>query len=493
MTGRNAPCPCGSNKKYKKCCERVVAFSIAKQTKCKKEKTWFVELHKNLIQWFQQRWSYQSQNKWSLHYKQLLQLPLNQPIPQQYTVSFHYWLLFDARCMASQRPVDQWLSTVRIPPEKERLIHSFKDLSLSCYEVLDIRNKTMCFRSLLDDIEFEIHKEKEHTSFVKGHLIFTRLLRLGNHYQLVGPYTSFVHEMRGEILVQLEEFNHQDEESQEYTTRNHIWRVLGYSVKRAEELERIEKLISSSDRLFESAKESAFLDLVETKEPINQGLPLQIMQHIEQFFVTFVSSLQKKTQALYGDSMERLFRFLSERFGQVFEWKHLDEENLTHFLTVWYLDRTFSTPAAAKIFLNTIKNFFRWLASEQISDVYVHVFKKVYISLIRVLPVTTEARKWLRENAVSPDMRNKSVSAIADLYQLTISPSGPMLLVGNKWVSVQLNGFPPMWSENRFWIRGSIQKINAECVFTHIDNVYPAVQQQEETSIKPSLRYIENN
>lgn len=50
-----------------------------------------------------------------------------------------------------------------------------------------------------------------------------------------------------------------------------------------------------------------------------------------------------------------------------------------------------------------------------------------------------------------------------------------------------------MWSENRFWIRGSIQKINAECVFTHIDNVYPAVQQQEETSIKPSLRYIENN
>jgi hypothetical protein len=307
-----------------------------------------------------------------------------------------------------------------------------------------------------------------------------------NHFSLVGPYTSSVHEMRGEILVQLEKFNHREEENREYTTSHPIWQVLD-SAKYAEELE---KIMASSNQLLE-ADQVALLDLVKSHHKEHKGLPFEIMQQLEQFFLTCVSPLQEKTQELYGDSLELLFRYLKERFGSTFQWDMLDEENLTHFFSVWYLDHVSSTPTASKIFLNTIKHFFRWLAREKISSIYQHIFQKIYLSLIRSLPTTIEARKWLKENAVHNDERVYQTPALTDLYQLSVSSTGPVLLVGDKWVPVKLNGFPPMWAENRFWIRGSIQKRNAESVFTKIENVYPVFELSEEI-VYPSLRYIEN-
>ncbi|SHE63214.1 SEC-C motif-containing protein [Seinonella peptonophila] len=492
MAGRNDPCPCGSHKKYKKCCERVIAFSQAEQVKARREREWFMQGKSELVHWFKKHWSDEKHCKWSSHFKELLQLEQDQPIPQHFYVSFAYWLLFDACCMEGERPVDRWIRSFPVPTEQERLIHSFKDLSLSCYEVIDIREERMLFHRLFDGVKIEIHT-CQHSTFEKGDLVFTRLIRFGNHYQFVGPYTSFVHEMRGEILVQLEKFNHPDEEHKDYTTRNHVWRVLGYSIQRAKELERIEELVAASEDVLGSVDDSVILDAMEQKEANQKpGLPLKIMQQLEQFFVTCVSPLQKKTQSLYGDSFELLFRFLSDRYGQSFDWKQLDRDTLIHFFTVWYLDHVSTTPTSSKIFLNTMKTFFRWLAAEKISDIYHQFFQPVYLALIRTLPITIEARKWLRINGVTSTQRGQGPPVLTDLYQLAISSSGPVLLVGNKWISVRLSGFPPMWEENRFWIRGSIQKVNAESVFTHIENVYPAVMVEESNSPQP-LRYIENS
>ena len=156
----------------------------------------------------------------------------------------------------------------------------------------------------------------------------------------------------------------------------------------------------------------------------------------------------------------------------------LNEEALIHFLSVWYLDRNHPSPVAAKVFLNTLKKLFRWLSEENISDVY-ETFKRVYIALIRTLPITIEARNWLKKNGVNAQNQNQKSREEIKLYQLTTSSSGPVIFTDKKWIPVKLNGFPPMWAENIFWVRGSITKIDGQWVFSKIENVYPFISWAE--------------
>lgn len=286
----------------------------------------------------------------------------------------------------------------------------------------------------------------------------------------IGPYISFVHEMRGEILVQLEKYNQHDKGSQEFTARNNGWRVLGWSIKRAKELEKVEKFVVSQDVFeIENLHTQPFVE----QEAHSQGLSVTIMGHFDQFFMTCVSPLQKRTQELYGRSMELLYQYLSTRFGKSFEWSMLNEEVLLHFLTVWYLDHNRPTPVASKVFLNTLKKLFMWLTEEKIAEVY-PIFRRVYCSLIRLLPITIEARKWMKENGIQPKLHSTDQEKVG-IYQLTTSSSSPVVLVDDKWVPIRLNGYPPMWEENSFWVRGSLIENNGNRWFTRIDNVYPVV------------------
>lgn len=473
MVGRNDPCPCGSGKKYKKCCERVVTIRHAEGLREGRDRDLLKNLLADLNQWFHQYWKMEKQSKWSHRFKELLHLPLQDPVPQSFSFSFQYWLLFDAPCVQNKRPVELWASTVRRTPEKERVLKSYLDSKLTCYEIIDIREESMLFRSLLDGVEYEVIRGD---AVPRERIVFTRLIRLGNRYELFGPYTSFVHEMRGEILVQLEKFNHLDQEQQEYTAREQGWQVLGWSMRRAQELETMEKLAPATPEMVDSIRETLFWPTVEyTSE--RPGLPIKIMQQLEQFYVTQVNPLQKGTQQFYSRSLEMLFDYLSMRFGQSFQWSLLTEEVLIHFFSIWYLDRGNTTPMASKIFLNTLKNLFRWLYNQGISNVYLH-FKKVYTMLIHKLPTTIDARKWLMEHAMETEP-NRPGALVQNMFMLAISAAGPMLLVGEQWVPLQLRAFPAIWSDERFWIRGTVRMSENNCAFTQIENVFPMTLMEE--------------
>ncbi|SDY70618.1 YecA family protein [Thermoactinomyces sp. DSM 45892] len=476
MVGRNEPCPCGSGKKYKKCCERVVTIRHAEGLREGRDRDLSKKLLADLNQWFHPYWKMEKQSKWGHRFKELLHLPLQEPVPQSFSFSFHYWLLLDAPCVQNKRPVELWASTVRRTPEKERVLTSYLDSKLTCYEMIDVREDSMLFRSLLDGVEYEVIRGEE---VPRERIVFTRLIRLGNRYELFGPYTSFVHEMRGEILVQLEKFNHLDQEQQKYATREQGWQVLGWSMKRAQELEKAEKLApASTPEMVDSIRETLFWPNVEyTSE--QSGLPIKIMQQLEQFYVSQVNPLQKRTQQFYSKSLEVLFDYLSKRFGQSFQWSMLNEEAFIHFFSIWYLDSGKATPMASKIFLNTLKNLFQWLYNQGISNIYLH-FKKVYSILIHKLPTTIEARTWLAEHAIDTEETDHTGTMIQNMFMLGISGTGPVLLIGERWVPVQLRAFPAIWSDERFWIRGTIQMSGNHCIFTHIENVYPMTLMEEE-------------
>ncbi|SFJ06779.1 SEC-C domain-containing protein [Thermoflavimicrobium dichotomicum] len=470
MLSRNKPCPCGSGRVYKSCCERVVTIQIAEKIREHKEKVWKNECLMDLNKWFKGYWKSEEQ-KWIQHFKELLQLPPDQSIPQNFSSSFQSWLLFDAPCISKRRPVEFWVMAKRDELRgKERVVRSLLEAKFTCYEVVEVGNESMVFRSLADQVEYEVIKEH---AISKGKLIFTRLIRVGNRYEICGPFISFMHEMRGEILVQLEKYNRLDEEHQDLSTREHGWKVLGWSIQRAKELEKIEKMVSASPEMFENMREALLWPTVEQKSE-HPGLPIKIIQQLEQFYVTQVTPLQKITQTFYSRSLEMLYQYLSLRFGQSFDWSSLNEDYLSHYFGVWYLEHAKSTPMGSKIFLNTSKHLFRWLYSQGISDIYL-TFKKVYISLIRALPITIEARRWIMENGLHPAREEYGNSTTTDMFMLAVSSTGPVLLVKNKWKPIHLRGFPTIWSDYRFWVRGTVQFDKNACYFIHVDNLYPMV------------------
>ncbi|MFC7442266.1 hypothetical protein [Laceyella putida] len=413
------------------------------------------------------------QKEWAQRFKELMQLPLDQPIPQEYSTYFRFWLLFDAPCLNRRRPVEVWLSTIRNAPHKERLARNMSESMFACYEISQINEDTMTLTALDTRKQIQVIKGE---SIPREKLVFTRLLRVGQRYEFFGPYTSFVHEMRGEILVQLEKYNHLEEDRQEYNAWENGWKVFGWSIKRTEE---VEPVMVSAPAMTESMVEAAFWPVVEPKE---EELPLRVMQHLEQFYMNHVASLQKGTQNLYSRSLESLYKYLSMRFGQSFDWSMLDEEVMFHFLSVWYLDHGKVSVPGSKIFLNTLKYLFRWLEEEGISDVY-QTYKRVYASLIRTLPVAVEAKKWMKENGIKPDYQNNDQNEPAHMVMLAFSSTGPVLLIEDKWMPVHLLGVPTMWSEHRFWVHGTVQMEPSGCYFTRIDGLYPIVSLDKQLKV----------
>jgi len=432
MVGRNDPCPCGSRKKYQKCCGGNIVFIMINQ---------ILKYHYRLIKLqksrFQQIHAFRLEIQGSIHFEPLLPIPQDQQIPQNYLVeSFQHGLYSEAHLFKGMNSRKQQKDLYHDDFSKQEcLTKCFCDGSYTCNKIVDIREE-----SIIDQI----------------HPI---------------PYTSFAHEMRGEILVQLEKYNKHDEERQDFIAHNG-WRVLGWSIKRAKELEQIEKLVVSNDRL--GIEQLHTQPSYEQKGSLQTGLSDEIMGHFDQFYMTCVAPLQGRTQALYGRSMELLYQYLSARFGKSFGWSMLNEESLIHFLSVWYLDQNNPTPVAAKVFLNTLKKLFYWLSKEKIADIN-STFQHVYIALIRTLPITIEARKWLKENGVHHQYEHQQNLAEVGVYQLATSSSGPVVSIDDKWMPIKLNGYPPMWQESGFWIRGSIEVHNGQVVFTRIENVYPVV------------------
>jgi hypothetical protein len=475
MVGRNQLCTCGSGKKYKKCCERVVAFHQAEQSRENRERGQKRELLSDLDTWFHRYAKVEDQDKWATRFKELLQLPVDQPIPKSFAFSFHYYLLFDAPCINGRRPVELWASSIRHHrSDGERVIQSLSELTFTCFELLEANQETMIFRSLKTNKDYEVVKRD---AIPRDKLVFARLIRIGNRYELFGPYTSFVHEMRGEILVQLEKYNHH-EEDQELTNRETSWRVLGWSIQRANELESMEQPLTSTptEMRVESNPDDLFLTAMDDQAAEKTGLPIKTLSQLEQFFVTEIAGLQEGTQKWYSRSLETLFQYLSLRFGQSFDWSLLNEDVLARFFGVWYMDHDRSTPISARIFLNTCKHLFRWLDERKHANIY-EAFKKVYVPLIRLLPETIEARTWMMENGVISGRQDESEQR--NLFLLHITSAGPVILIGDQWRPIQLRSFPSMWADKRFWIRGTIQADGQQYVFTQVENMYPVLSLEE--------------
>jgi hypothetical protein len=487
MVGRNDPCPCGSGKKYKKCCERVVAIRTAEQVREERELKAKIDLLQDLIQWFKKQFSRESEENWCRKFKEDLHLPLDRPIPRHFAHAYQFWLLFDAPCLDGLRPVEARLERGIHSSDRDRWMELCQ-IHLDCYEVKEERGDRLVLCSLSDGGTYSVRRLE---GLSAGILLFTRLSRLGNRHELFGPYTSFGVEMRGEIEVYIKNRPHDGELNREFWQQNGL-QILGWMMQRAHEMEQLEKIAATAGAEREMAstleKETVPASIPEKKELLPQvpvlsadeaGLPAVVAQQLEQFENRYVSRFQPRTQELYQSSLGLFRDYVGSHFGKHFTWSELKEEAFSHFLGVWYVDQGVGGSIRSKIFLNTMKHLFRWIRDEAICDLY-PAFASVYSNLIHDLPRSFEAQKWLRENGVRQEPEEPNLAA-KGTYMLAISSAGASLDTGETWIPVQLNtrSWPPSWLENRFWVRGTIHLQKDESVMTEVEAVYPFFQMKQ--------------
>lgn len=493
--GRNDPCPCGSGKKYKKCCERVVALQSAESLREERERKVKTRLVTWLNKWFQEKCIGEIDEKWSVAFKKCLQLPVEHPIPSKLAYTYRFWMLFDAACFRGERPVKYWRRTlVGASMQSERIAEELAGVHLCCYEVVRVNGEEVILRSLTEDREFPVRLMEPVRA---GMLMFARLSRLVNRYELFGPYTSFGVEMKGEIDMYLKnQVQPTGGLNREYWHQNGL-QVLGWLMQRARELEQSEKVAALPDPVSDDGWEetSQQKEIPETgalpvekewfRPPVlpeeETGLPDIVEQQLNLFISNYVEKFQEKTQSFYLHSIELFKTYIATYFGKRFTWPMLSGDVLSHFFGVWYVDSGEGGPIKSRIFLNTLKGLFRWIQDEAISDVY-PAFVPVYRESIRNLPLSYEVCRWLRENGVTeaPDSRQ-----LTGTVQLAVSGTEASLRVADHWLPLQMNGrgVPPTWLGQRFWVRGTVAVHGEGCSLHSVEAVYPHLQEINEPEL----------
>lgn len=478
MVGRNDPCPCGSGKKYKKCCERVVAIQAAEQIRENREIQIKKEILKDLKEWFERHVSREEEKKWEERFKEIMRFPTAKPLPSKYTHAYRFWLMLDAPCVDGRRPIDVWREASNLQSDRQELADQLRDVHLGCYEVCYTGNQEVILQPILGE---GTYVTKVFEPLHKGDVLIGRLSRLGNRYELFGPYTVFTQQMRGEILMHLENQVPRDPAGEREFWRQNGLHVLGWAMHRAKEWDQLSTQAQASrEEAAPTAEVRALPSLPSLKEE-EKGLPDLVTQQLELFFMNAVSEYQPRTQALFARSLEYLVEYISLYFGKSFTWSRFNEDVLAHFCGVWYVDRVGSNAVKAKIFLNTIKHLFRWLDGEGIETVYA-AYRRVYPSLIQSLPLAFEVRKWLVQHGVQE--RTSEESAMTGTYLLAVPPSGPVLLMGKKWLPLNLRGFPPNWAEYRFWLKGTVANDGS---LHRVEAVYPVLLDDWEQTLEQTM------
>ncbi|SFS79819.1 YecA family protein [Marininema halotolerans] len=484
MAGRNDPCPCGSGKKYKKCCERVVAIQSAEKLREKRELQGKTELLGELDRWFEAKVFREVEWQWTRKFKEDLQLEEARPLPQEYSYSFRFWMLFDAFFNDGKRVVELWKDSLAHQPDVYQQAEELCNIRLDGYEVSEVEGETVTLCSLSEGQLYRVHL----TETVRpGMLMFARLCRLGNRHELFGPYTSFGDEMRGEMDVYLKNEAHKNGGQHRGVLQKNSLQVVGGLMQRAREMEHLRNAVPATAPIIDEAVPAELTveePIITEKTPESdlphfvhvyeeeRVVPDVVNQQMGQFEVKFVSQFQMKTREYYGDSLRWFKEYIALHFGRSFTWMDLTEESLSHFFGVWYVEKKNSGPIRAKILLNTLKGLFKWLQEEAICDVY-STFARVYRSFIRSLPLTFEARRWLIENGIMEE--GDASMAISGSYRVAISSGGSTVDMGERWLPIEMNlrGLPPTWMESQFWVRGSIVVQNNSSYFTAIEIVYP--------------------
>ncbi len=210
---RNAPCPCGSGKKYKKCClpkdeaptresrrgregpdgrllDRLVSYVPRSLSRA--------ELHRAAHEFFGEpldlavealrRGTDEAEDEWSL---------------------FQHWCIYDFRLSTGQTLIAQFLAErgPSLPPDERAILEEWQDTAICLYEVLDLEpGKSLTLRDVFSGEIHRVGNVRGSLSAARWDLMAARLLRVRGEPQLEAVASFFSAHAREELVRHVSEW-----------------------------------------------------------------------------------------------------------------------------------------------------------------------------------------------------------------------------------------------------------------------------------------------
>lgn len=211
--GRNDPCPCGSGKKYKKCCLAETFVQVGKQDSIKKH------LVQELLSFYHKNYKETVEDAELEYWDDFVpQDYLNEHDVDLAYQNFFEWIIFDFIIDVDKDKtlIDLYIEqTKKLAQDEHQVLSIMKNSCISLYEVQEVfPEKGLLLKDLLMGGEYDV-KEKSATRSLKRWDIFaTRLLLIDGQYIMSGsvyPYhiknkQEIIDDLRKEYKDYLEEY-----------------------------------------------------------------------------------------------------------------------------------------------------------------------------------------------------------------------------------------------------------------------------------------------
>ncbi len=205
--GRNDPCPCGSGKKYKKCCLLNEVSSVASYTWLKMRRTegeLIPTLLKHATKFYGEDALVEAWDEFSLW----RDVPLDPSAHPELDTAFLPWFVFNwIPDNAEEEQIDHLpeMSVAmhylrhkgsRLDPFHQRFIEEICEQQYSFFMVTDKKSgESLTLRDLILDREVTVHERQASSALTKASIIFTRIVTMDEASIMVGCAPTVIPQM----------------------------------------------------------------------------------------------------------------------------------------------------------------------------------------------------------------------------------------------------------------------------------------------------------
>ncbi len=187
--GRNDPCPCGSGKKYKKCCLSETYTEVGKEDSIR------ARLVEELLGFFNKNYLYTLEDAELLFWDDFIPEEHLQGITLDIAYqNFWEWLVFDHMIDVDNEKtlVDLYMESKKLSIDEHKVLSMMKNSVISLYEVQEVfPEKGLLLKDLLIGGEYDVREKSATRSARKWDIFAARLFLVDNTHIMSGsvyPY-----------------------------------------------------------------------------------------------------------------------------------------------------------------------------------------------------------------------------------------------------------------------------------------------------------------
>lgn len=195
--GRNDPCPCGSGKKYKKCCmNKDMAqnhYNVAKQNL----------ITKLLNFLYQDRFRMQGKMLYEDYYD-FMRIDYEKELSQQENIEFSNIAIFDTPMEEDKRLVEIFYEeeAENLIPKEREILENWLDMVLGVYEVQEVKQgKGFLLENLLINETVFVTESKMFAGVInRWDIIIGRICKIGSEHQIVGSFLKLPNAIKNDLM-----------------------------------------------------------------------------------------------------------------------------------------------------------------------------------------------------------------------------------------------------------------------------------------------------